>query len=284
VPHGNAHLGKGLSLKRFIAKLGTWFAPLAFWRKSGAPAAEPESSAAVPAAGWFARLKQALPWRRKSAPPPQEPDQTVVVERPSREQLDAAETDVEPAPKLSWLARLKQKFRRQPKLEALEESDEESSVPSSARAQDEEAEEEAPKPARFKRLLALLSKKWVWIPSVSVVVLALMGGVAFMLLNAAQEKAKLQAELQQAQKKIAQQAAVVKQVAAAKQAAAIELSPEKAAQPAPAMIGAANPDSKPGVNAGDCLVTSKESVAASLKGCIESFNAKAGTRTAERKP
>lgn len=271
-------------MKRFIAKLSTWFAPLAFWRKSGAPAAEPESNVAVPAAGWFARLKQALPWRRKSAPPPLEPDQTLVVERPSREQLEAAESDAEPAPKLSWLARLKQKFRRQPKLEALEESDEVSSMPSSARAQDEEAEEEAPKPARFKRLLALLSKKWVWIPSVSVAVLGLMGGVAFMLLNAAQEKAKLQAELQQAQKKIAQQAAVVKQVAAAKPAAAIETSPEQTARSAPVMIGTANADTKSGVAVGDCLVTSKESVATSLKGCIESFNAKAGTRTAEKRP
>jgi DNA anti-recombination protein RmuC len=118
-----------------------------------------------------------------------------------------------------------------------------------------------------------------------VVVLALIGSVAFMLQNAAQEKAKLQAELQKAQKKIAQQAVVVKQVTAAKQAAALEISPAQAARPAPTMVGAANSETKPGVNAGDCLVTSKESVAASLKGCIDSFNSsRAGARSTERRP
>jgi len=275
-----------------MARLVVWSKPAAAEVEA---AAEPSAEASAPPPGWLARLKQALPWRRTSAPQPQEPDpdpdQTVVVARPSREQLEAAEPDAEPAPTLSWLARIKEKFRRQPKLEALAESDEAADLPAGTRrsaARDEESVEEtgeeAPKPGLFKRLLALFTRKRVWIPSVSVVVLALIGGVAFMLQSAAQEKAKLQAELQKAQKKIAQQAAVVKQVAAAKQAAALETSHEQAARPAPVMIGAANSDTKSGVAAGDCLVTSKESVAASLKGCIESFNAKLGARPTEKRP
>jgi len=292
-------------LKQFLAKLKAWMARLVVWRKPAAaeveaaaepsnePSNEPSAEAGAPPLGWLARLKQALRWRRKAIPQPQDqnqdPEQTVVVARPSREQLDAAETEAEPPPKLPWLARLKEKFRRQPKLEALEESVETDDFPASTRHsatrdENEEAEQEAPKPGLLKRLLAVLSKKWVWIPSVGMVVLALVGSVTFMLLNAAQEKEKLQAELKKARKQIAQQAAVVKQASVAKQAAALENSPEQAPRPAPVMVVAANSDTKPGVAAGDCLVTSKESVATSLKGCIESFNAKTGTRTAERKP
>jgi len=214
---------------------------------------------------------------------------------------DVAEPEVEPAPKLSFLARLKQKFHRQPKLEALEDSDEEApnaiSKPSSSakqRATREEEDTQEPeldevvKVGFFKRLLNQLSRKWVWIPSVSLIVLALIGGVAFMLVQASHEKAKLKLELQKAQKKIEQQAAVVKEAAAVKQAAEVVTAPDQPSTPAiappPPMIGAANSETKPGVNAGDCLVTSKESVAASLKGCIDSFNAKARTQAPEKKP
>lgn len=286
-------------MKSFIAKLKTWLTRLAFWRKPAAPATEAENGiddasnsgdsvdSGTPQPSRFARLKQALRWRRKAARQPLDPEQTVVVERPSRERLEAAESASESEdlpPQLSWFARLKKKFRRQPKLEALDESDETDDLPVSTKrsaTEDEETEEETPRPGLFKRLKAVFAKKWVWIPSVSAVVLALVGGVVFMLLQAGHEKEKLQAELLKAQKKIEQQAAVVKQATATKQAAAIEASPEQV-KPAPIMIGAANSDSKPGVNAGDCVVTSKESVAASLKGCIDSFNAGAGAN--KKKP
>lgn len=322
-------------MKSFIAKLKTWLTRLAFWRKSAAPLDESKNDTGAPQPSRFARLMQALPWRRKAKLPPLDPEQTVVVERPTRKQLEAAESEQEAPPKLSWFARLKEKFRRQPKLEALEESDATDDLPASAKrrasadeetveaappklswfarfkgkfrrqpklealeesdetdnlpgstkrstTKEEETEaEEPPKPGLFKRLLAVFTKKWVWIPSLGVLVLALIGGVVFMLLQASHEKQSLQAELKKAQKKIEQQAAVVKQVTAAKEAAPIEISPEPV-KPAPTMIGAANPDSKPGVNAGDCVVTSKESVAASLKGCIDSFNAGAGAN--KKKP
>jgi len=288
-----------------------WFARLAFWRKPVAPtppqpdtpapktarasrSIEPEPSelAEIPASpahklGWFARLKQALRWRRKAAPEPAlDPDQTVIVKRPSREQLEASEEiEEEPAPKLSLLTRLRNKLRRQPVLEPLEDTPEEADPGERKRdrarasddenAEDESAAEDAPKVGFFKRLFAKMCNKWVWIPAVSVMLLSLIGAVLFIVLHTAQEKEKLQAELQETQKQLKKQAALVKK------AAAIAVTPKHQADLAAATIGQANPESKPGINPGDCLVTDKESVTKNLKNCIDSFNS---THAANRKP
>ncbi len=213
----------------------------------------------------------------------------MIVKRPSREQLEASEEiEAEPAPKLSLLTRLRNKLRRQPLLEPLEDAPEEAHPGERKRdrarasddenAEDETAAEDTPTVGIFKRLFAKLCNKWVWIPAVSVLLLSMIGAVLFIVLHTAQEKEKLQAELQETQKQLKKQAALVKQAAAT---AAVTVAPKQQAQLAVASIGKANAESKPGINPGDCLVTDKESVTKNLKNCIDSFN---DAPPANRKP
>ena len=233
----------------------------------------------VPQASWRARLQQILRWRRKPAETPLDPDQTVTVQRPSRAQPDAAAAiDDAPAPKLSLLARLKSKIRRQPKPEPLADAlnpaplgerkrDRATTANDENTAEPSDAEADTPKIGWIKRGLTKLSNKWVWIPSISVVLLALIGALVFMFLQSAQEKTKLQAQLQAVQKKLDQKTVV------AKKAGARAATPMQADAPVHTPpVGSAVAKTSPGANSGDCLITDKESVSRSLKDCIESFN------------
>ena len=194
-------------MKRFNTPFGTWFAWLAFWRKPAVPipepvdtpapeaakasrSIEPEPSevAAIPApkAGWFARLMQVFRRQHKAAP--EQTEATDVIEKTS-------------TPKPSLLSRFRNKFRRQSVPEAPEETRDavhhNGQKPARTTVSDNEnTPEDAPKIGFFKRWLAKLCNKWVWIPCVGVLLLSLIGSVLWIVLHTTQEKEKLQAELQ----------------------------------------------------------------------------------------
>lgn len=174
-------------MNRFAAKLMQGAARLAFWRKP---------ASALPAD----------PGSAKSAPA----------------QQDASASVIPPAPKLGWLARVKRAFRRkQPAtLPLLVDQIIESGAPNAGQAESADPEPaadqtqqsapgSAPVPAdiadavpvsRMVRVLGLLGNKWVWIPGVSVIVLAIIVTLALMLVQSTQEKDHLQAELAASQK------------------------------------------------------------------------------------
>ena len=285
-------------MKRLTPKLTHWFARLAFWRKPAAPtpeqlespdpapagdssSVETESGAAadVPMlpVGWFARLKQALNRRRSPVPEPSmDTDQTEVLESPSVEHSDAtsatATADDVPIPRHSLLARLRNTLRRKPKPEQLAADADESQ--SSTERINEEAEpsdgdpdgdEDAQQAGRMRCALATLSSKWVWMPGVGILLLVPVAAMTLMLLQSEHEKAQLQAELIATQKKL-------EQTTLSKKAAASQETPKQAGGPAVAIVGSAAAATKPGVDAGDCLVSDKASVTQNLKNCIDSFN------------
>lgn len=295
-------------MNRFTAKLVHGFARLAFWRKPVAPPSEqPETPAAEalmdlqpveaeagaaadtpePQVGKFVRLKQLLNWARKhDMEQPVDPDQTTVMEAPTREQPDAGATaDEAPVSKRSLLARVKNTLRRQPGPETLG-ADADESIPSAGQNMDAAvsseagpaSDEDTVQVGRFRRVLATLSNKWVWIPGASVMLLALIGAMALLLLQSEQEKQQLQAELLATQKKL-------EQTGVSKKAAADADAPRPAGDPVFVAVGSAAADTRPGVDAGDCQVSDKESVTQNLKNCIDSFNrSMAGSRPAGTAP
>jgi hypothetical protein len=255
-------------LNRLTAKLVQGFSRLAFWRKPAAAFPEQPETPETPAAE-----------ASTEAPPEAEP--AALAEAPARELADEnALEEAAAAPKLSVLARLKTTFRRQTKPEALEADD---SIPgaglnrdATAFSEDDESysDEGTAQPGRIRRVLATLSNKWVWIPGASAMLLVLIGAMALMLLQSAQEKEHLQAELLATQKKL-EQTGVAKGVTADADVPA----PAPAAVPAFAAVGSAAVGSRPGIDAGDCQVSDKASVAQNLKNCIDSFNrSMAGSR------
>jgi hypothetical protein len=286
-------------LNRFTAKLVHGFARLAFWRKPAAaipedpepaPARQPKRSEAesgataeVPElqANWFARLKQALRRRNPAREAGADADPAVAMERSSPKPGDAdAAADDEAVPKPSWLARLKRLFHRRPRPAPLEAADDapptRSSAPRSATAsrQTESAEEVEAAPASLaQRARAVLSNKWVWIPGVSVTLIAIIATMMWMLLQSGQEKKQLQIELVAAQKKL-KQANLAKQ-AGVKPAAVNPGAPKPAGNPAVATAADTPAGANGGVGAGGCDVSSKENVTQNLKNCINSFNAMA---------
>ncbi|MBW8305337.1 MAG: hypothetical protein K0M46_00430 [Thiobacillus sp.] len=274
-------------MNRLTATIAQGFSLLAFWRKPEASTeaqpveAEAEPAAAdtaEPQAGRFERLKQLLNLGRKPiAEQPVAPDPAALAEAPARELADEnAIEEAASAPKLSVLARLKNTFRRQTKPEALEA---EESIPgagpnrdATAFSEDEsDSDEDTAQPVRIRRVLAALSNKWVWIPGASAMLLVLIGAMALMLLQSAQEKEHLQAELLATQKKL-EQKGVAKE-------AAVKENVRPADAPAFAAIGSAAADTGIGIDAGDCQVSDKASVTQNLRHCIDSFNrSMAGSR------
>jgi hypothetical protein len=298
--------GKGPFLNRFTAKLVHGFARLAFWRKPAAvtleeaePSATPETATArkskrieaessvgaeVPAlqTGWFVRLKQVLRWRRHPAQEAvADADPAVAMERSSPKRSDAGATaDDSPMPQPSWLARLKGIFRRRPKPEPLEAEDDTSPSRSkpprtaTASSQAEPAADEELVPASLvQRVRAVLSNKWVWIPGISVMLVAIIATMMWMLLQSGQEKKQLQIELVAAQKKL-KQASISKQPGV-KPAAVNPGAPRPAGNPAVATASGTSSGPKGDGGAGGCDVSNKENVTQNLKNCIDSFNAMA---------
>ena len=281
-------------MNRLTAKLVHGLARLAFWRKpvesipEQPQSPEPETARrlrtteAAPGAnvdvpvmrtGWFARLKQVLRRRRDPAQEPsQDTDQTKVRVHSSQEQAEVtAAAGVVPQPKLSFLGRLKNTLRRQPNPEQLAvdadtskpgaETVGKTSAPSNANPGDDA---EAVQISLIRRVGAMLSSKWVWIPSVSIVLLAIIVAMLLMLLQSAQEKKQLQTKLIATQKKL-------EQTSISKQAAARKSAPRQANDPANETLGSAA-NTQLDADAGDCVVAGTESVIKNLKNCIDRFN------------
>lgn len=141
---------------------------------------------------------------------------------------------------------------------------------------------ENPKTKLVRRLLGILSKKWVLIPSVSVAMLAIMGTLSFMLMQSKQATYELQAELASAKKQLKQfplKPEVAPPVRMAHQDVSphdvdhAQSSPETAAhdQTSPQAAAGSPPTPYPNIDM-DCDVSDKASVAKNLKNCIEAFN------------
>jgi hypothetical protein len=237
-----------------------------------AVSAEVETEAAPGKLSLLTRLKKVF--RRKADPVTEDDTETGQPKSglPDGRRADqaglavSAEVETEAAPgKLSLLTRLKDVFHRKP---SPAENDTETTAPDGAApAEDGEVLDVG----RFQRVRARLSSKWVWIPGLGVIVLAPLVVMAVMLMQSVQEKARLQAELQAAQKKLEQPSPLKQPDAShtAKKQTDDTLEPGENSLPETAGGGA---DSGLGVDAGDCVVTDQASVIKNLKNCIEGFN------------
>lgn len=127
--------------------------------------------------------------------------------------------------------------------------------------------------SRIQRVRVVLANKWVWVPGVSIMLIALIATMTWMLLQSGQEKKQLQIELVAAQKKL-KLANIAKQ-ASVKPAPVYHNASKQAGNPAVASVGDTPAGSTPGGDAGGCDVSSKENVTRNLKNCIDSFNAMA---------
>ncbi|MHB1216046.1 MAG: hypothetical protein ACYCY9_13785 [Thiobacillus sp.] len=246
--------------------------------------------APAPPRSLLARLKNSL--RRHPGPETIEAEVDEAIPSPGQRDATTAFSEADPSgddeatlPQPSLLARLKNRLRRHPGAETLEmEADESISRP----AQDDEAaasseddsdtDGDAVQPGRIRRMLAMLSNKWVWIPGVSVVLLALMGAMLVMLLQSTRENEQLQAELLATQKKL-------EQTGVAKKAAVRADVPRPAGDPAYSAGDSVVADNSRGMDDGDCQVSDKASVTQNLRNCIDNFNrSMAESRSARTTP
>lgn len=288
------------------AKLAQGVARLAFWRKSDAASPEhadsaPDASRPMPAddaaargvadapVGRFARLKQFVSrWRGTAVEPSEE---AVPPARRAPSALNPAEAAAEEAPpKRALLARLKSLFRRQAATDVLEAD---ADVPPAdgrqnretapTRERDADSDELPAQPSRIRRALAMLSRKWVWIPAMSLVLLGMMGAMLILLLQSAQEKERLQTELLATQQQLDQVGGAKKAVP--KNDVAKTDATDPMGEPTVASLGAGEALRQPDFDAGDCVVSDKESVSQNLMHCIEAFNRSMdGARTARTAP
>jgi hypothetical protein len=207
------------------------------------------------------------------------------------------------------LARLKKILRRQPKPEPLvaEEAaakpdaakpDAQANKGSTATRDAHPADDVDAMPvSRMGRVLGMLSNKWVWIPGVSVAMLAIIATMTLMLLQSKHDNEQLQADLVATRKALKKTG--IEQHAAAPQnpsmhvaslqtgdpvpapdghVAATAVSEEtasKADEPAHAAAGSAD-SGQPGAYTGNCDVSDQASVIKNLRNCIEGFNKAAG--------
>lgn len=293
-------------MNRLIEKLGHGFSRLAFWRKpaeptpespepdpSHAPAAARRSTRGVAAAsapaelpgpriGWFAHLKHTLHrWLNLSKVQPADSDQAPAPEHPSSKRGDPRATaDEIPEPKPSLLARLKGKFRRSPKPEPLvadaktpQSSLRQAKATTASSQAEPAADEEAVHASRIQRVRAVLSNKRVWIPGISVMLIAIIATMTGMLLQSGQEKKQLQIQLVVAQQKLKQ--ANTAQKASLGPGAANSAAPKRAVNPVVATAGDHPAESQSVGDADECQISNPKNVSEHLKNCIDSFNAMA---------
>jgi hypothetical protein len=289
-------------LKASLAKLAFWgkprvaamdeadVAPPPMQRDATASPSESLAPSATTTPAWFTRLKHWRPWRRIPASPAAVVQDSRFIEKPTPEQLARIDDEVSdatsPSGKLSWLRRLKTRFALPRKSNAEDSAGDQSShlekqaTPATSKQKNgegdasHEAEELPPvSDKRFKRILVRLRNKWVWIPATSIVLLALITTVVVILAQSAHEREKLKAELQIAKKKLEQKSPVP--VVLAKISApvpAASATETKKTEPLIDPVREARAETNPGINAGDCVVKDKTSVAQNLKNCIEGFN------------
>jgi len=237
-------------VKGLVAKLARGAARLAFWRKPVEAGPEPATTAA-------------------DAPSVEmDPVETA----PAKiAQLEVAPIEAEPAS-------IAPTESSQTKIQPIAPSSVEATPADNSESQN----------SKFvSRVLGTLSKKRVWIPSVSVAMLAMMATLSFMLVQSKQATHELQAELASARKQLKQaplNPEVAPPVLVAYQDVALhginhaKTSPEAIAhEKAPPQVispaAAVNSPPKPLPNIDmDCVVADKESVIKNLKNCIEGFN------------
>lgn len=265
----------------------TWFPPspaalarLAFWRRPS-PAASPDTDApdavAVPASapGWLARLKSLLPARRRASPAAPTTTAQAVDERPGADaatpsliEPEAAHESEAPAAAASpsLFARLAARLRRQPApAEDAEQAAMEEVAPDTIAAAEDAADADgATSPRGLRKLLAILSRKRVWIPAAGVALLTVFGGLGAMLWQSSQQNAALQAKLQEAEKQLDRASP------AAGMPKPLPATSSRPAGPLVANAQTAGPDSA--MSGADCDISNAESVAQRLKACIDAFN------------
>ena len=296
-------------MTQLLKKLKQWLATLAVWRKRQADVALPSeaeptqrvtvddaelaSDTPVTKLGVLARLRNLFTLHRN--PVEAVADTEVDIEtdsgsaREATQRTRASDAPDEPEirqPTLSVLARLKRSlsFRRKPTAIDIEVGENDKTLvidKSKARSETPTIENEAetPQPSRAKRLLLRLRNKWVWIPAISLASVGIASWVLVVMLHTTQEKERLQAELKAAKKMLEKKsvATVVPPAAQALPAAAkIEPpKPEKKVDPAFQIIGHVPEPQAPetsDIDASDCVVKDKKSVAENLKNCITGFN------------
>lgn len=207
---------------------------------------------------FFARLTAKL--RRPKA---ESPDASTPVEPAAAVEAGSSEADpsLEPAPP-SFLARLTAKLRRRPEADTQAADDAEVAV-----TRDEAADEEdASGPRGFRRVLALLSRKIVWIPAASVVLLAVVGTLSALLWQAGQDRTALEAKLKAAEQQLQRTATPQPR------AAGSTTPPSGSAEPSLDAVAAPAAGPRPSLAGGDCDINNAESVSLRLKDCIEAFN------------
>lgn len=140
--------------------------------------------------------------------------------------------------------------------------------------------DEPDKPKLASHLLDTLTKKWVWIPSVSMAMLAVIGTLSFMLMQSKQTTYELQAELTTAKKQL-KQVPIKPQVVPPLLVAHQDVAPHgvnPVAEPANAVSheeasSQATAGSSPSPTGDiDCDISDKASVGKNLRNCIEAFN------------
>lgn len=130
-------------------------------------------------------------------------------------------------------------------------------------------------------LIGLRGKKRVWIAGASLMLLGMVGSLAFMLVQSSNEKSRLQAELSAA-KQALRQADAKPPVAIIPPLLPAPVPPPEAAhakpqaEPASAPVYLASASSKRAPVQMDCELSDKASVGLNLKKCIEAFNQATG--------
>lgn len=232
-------------------------------------------------------------WRKPAAAVPEQVVEAVA------EAPDSPAEPVPAAPQIAWMARIMKRLSGEPQDESPSSAEGAEATEGAAAT----AEAETPK----RSMLALLSSKRVWIPAVSAVVLTLIASMAAMLMQSNQEKGQLQARLAETEKalknkppepapqpievppllKMPDMEALPTEVAmhSAKDSLPVEpTQPEEARQPddtKPQAQAGIKPEAEPmpekasrkPAMSGECNISSQENVRASLKDCIDAFNA-----------
>lgn len=230
------------------------FARLAFWRKPAAATLDGTAPSAVP--------------------------EPATARQSKRGEAEASAAADVPERQAGWFARLKQAlFRRLPKPEPIKteadiaqsNSSQPNATTPSSQAESVADADELPV-SRVQRVRALLSSKRVWIPGISIMLIAIIATMTGMLLQSGQEKKHLQIELVAAQQKLKR--ANMVQKATLSPGAAIPAVPEQAGNPVVAAADdqPAESKSKSDIGAGECQISNPENVAENLKNCIDSFN------------
>ena len=256
-------------------------------QRNRASDASEEPEIPQPKLSFFARLRQSFMFRRKPVEAEAEPENVLEKSPQKKSRLTDEPEEVEiPEPKPSFFALLKQwlSLRRKSAASEIEvdESDktlviDKAKLRSETTATADEAE--APQPSRLKLLLLRLRNKWVWIPTISLAAVGIISWVVVVMLHTTHEKERLQAELKAAKKMLEKKSvAAVAPPAPPPLAAPVILAPakpEKKIDPAFQIIGhVPEPQAEEtlGIDASDCVVKDKKSVAENLKSCITGFN------------